>query len=75
MLDATAGREAVGNFAEEYLRLDRIATQAKDPCCYPEYGADLQAAMVRDMRDTWASVAFDDQRERDGSVHDHQGRA
>jgi hypothetical protein len=61
MLDATAGRESVGNFAEEYMRLDRIATQAKDPSLFPEYGANLQTAMVRDMRDTWASLAFDDQ--------------
>ena len=61
MLDAPAGRESVGNFAEEYLRLDRIATQAKDPALFPEYGASLQTAMVRDMRDTWAAVAFDDQ--------------
>ena len=61
MLDATAGRESVGDFAEEYMRLDRIATQAKDPALFPEYGPDLQTAMVRDMRDTWASLAFDDQ--------------
>jgi hypothetical protein len=61
MLDAPAGRESVGNFAEEYLRLDRIATQAKDPALFPEYGTNLQTAMVRDMRDTWASLAFDDQ--------------
>jgi hypothetical protein len=61
MLDATAGRESVGNFAEEYMRLDRIATQAKDPSLFPEYGTNLQTAMVRDMRDTWASLAFDDQ--------------
>ena len=61
MLDATAGRESVGNFAEEYLRLDRIVTQAKDPALFPEYGTNLQTAMVRDMRDTWASLVFDDQ--------------
>jgi hypothetical protein len=61
MLDATAGRESVGNFAEEFLRLDRIATQAKDPSLFPDYNASLQAAMVRDVRDTWASLVFDDQ--------------
>ena len=60
MLDAEAGREAVGNFAEEYLRLDRIATQAKDPVLYPAYGPSLQSAMLRDVRDTWASLVFDD---------------
>ena len=43
------------------MRLDRIATQAKDPALFPEYGTNLQAAMVRDIRDTWASLAFDDQ--------------
>ena len=61
MLNATAGRESVGGFAEEYMRLDRIATQAKDPALFPEYAPNLQAAMVRDIRDTWASLAFDDQ--------------
>jgi hypothetical protein len=61
LLAAPAGRQAVGAFAEEYLRLDRIATQAKDASLYPEYGPALQAAMVRDMRDVWEVVAFDDQ--------------
>ena len=62
MLDSTpAGRESVASFAEEYMRLDRIVTQAKDPSLFPAYGPNLQAAMVRDVRDTWASLAFDDQ--------------
>jgi len=61
MLNASAGRESVGGFAEEYMRLDRIGTQAKDPALFPEYGTNLQVAMVRDIRDTWASLAFDDQ--------------
>ncbi len=60
MLNASAGRESVGGFAEEFMRLDRIGTQAKDPA-FSEYGATLQAAMVRDIRDTWASLTFDDQ--------------
>ena len=59
LLDASDGREAVGAFAEEYMRLDRIATQAKDPA-FPEYTASLQEAMIRDLRETWAVVAFDD---------------
>ncbi|HEX6764823.1 MAG TPA: DUF1588 domain-containing protein, partial [Polyangiaceae bacterium] len=61
LLAAPSGRESVGAFAEEYMRLDRIVTQAKDEALFPEYGPTLQAAMVRDMRDTWAVVAFDDQ--------------
>jgi hypothetical protein len=60
MLDAPAGREAASAFAEEYLRLDRIQTQAKDPSLFPEYATALQAGMVRDIRDTWAVLAFDD---------------
>jgi hypothetical protein len=60
LLDESAGREAVGAFAEDYMRLDRIGTQAKDTALYPEYGPALQAAMARDMRDTWAAIAFDD---------------
>jgi hypothetical protein len=61
LLSSPAGREAVGNFAEEYMRLDRVLLQAKDPELYPEYTGTLQAAMVRDMRSAWESVAFDAQ--------------
>ncbi|WP_437302173.1 DUF1592 domain-containing protein [Sorangium sp. So ce388] len=61
LLEAPAGREAVGAFAEEYMRLDRIGTQAKDAELFPEYDAALQAAMVRDVRGTWEVLAFDDQ--------------
>lgn len=60
MLDAPAGRDAVGAFAEEYMRLDRINLQAKDAGLFPEYGPALQAAMIRDMRGTWEMIAFDD---------------
>ena len=60
LLDAPAGREAIGAFAEEYMRLDRLSTQAKEAALYPEYGAALQTAMVRDMRGTWEAIAFDD---------------
>ena len=45
LLDAPAGREAIGAFAEELMRLDRIAMQAKEPTEFPEYGPALQAAM------------------------------
>ncbi|HEX2658391.1 MAG TPA: DUF1592 domain-containing protein [Polyangia bacterium] len=60
MLDLAAGRESVAGFADEYLRLDRIVTQPKDSALFSEYNANLQAAMVRDIRDTWASLTFDD---------------
>jgi hypothetical protein len=60
LLDAPNGREAIAAFAEEFLRLDRIATLAKDPQLFPEHTPSLQAAMVRDMRDTWAKVAFEE---------------
>lgn len=60
LLGTAAGREAVGAFAEEYMRLDRIATQAKDPA-FAAYDAGLQAGMARDMRGTWEVLAFDDQ--------------
>jgi hypothetical protein len=59
LLDTAAGRESVGAFAEEYLRLDRITTQAKGPA-FTEYVPALQAGMVRDLRETWEVIAFDD---------------
>jgi hypothetical protein len=61
LMDAPAGREAVGAFAEEYMRLDRIDIQAKDQALFPEYGPSLQTAMARDMRDVWTNVALDEQ--------------
>jgi Protein of unknown function (DUF1592)/Protein of unknown function (DUF1588)/Protein of unknown function (DUF1595)/Protein of unknown function (DUF1587)/Protein of unknown function (DUF1585) len=59
MLETPAGREAVGAFAEEYMRLDRIGTQPKDTVLFPEYGPALRAAMVRDMRGAWEAITFD----------------
>lgn len=59
LLTSAKGRQAVGAFAEDYLRLDRILTQAKDPDLYPEYTPALQQGMVRDMRGVWELVAFD----------------
>jgi hypothetical protein len=61
LLQAAAGRQAIGAFAEEYMRLDRVGTQAKDSGLFPEYTPALQAAMVRDMRGIWEALAFDDQ--------------
>jgi hypothetical protein len=60
LIGAAAGRAAIGVFAEELMRLDRVGTQAKDAELFPEYGPSLQAAMQRDMREVWAIVAFDE---------------
>jgi hypothetical protein len=60
LLDTSAGRAAIGAFAEEYLRLDRIATQAKDEKLYPELNEALKEGIVRDVRGTWETLAFDD---------------
>jgi len=59
MLDAPLGLEAAGAFAEDYMRVDRIGTQAKDQTLYPEYGLVLQRAMVKDMRSTWETIAME----------------
>ncbi len=61
LLDSPAGRESVTAFVEEYLTVFRIATQPKDAEMYGEYSPALQDAMARDLRDTWAVIAFDDQ--------------
>jgi hypothetical protein len=55
-----SGREAIGEFAQQYMELDRVLAQPKDSGLYPEYNAALQVGMVRDMRATWEGVAFDD---------------
>jgi len=62
LLDASngVGREAIGEFAQQYMELDRVLSQPKDAGLYAEYNAALQAGMVRDMRATWEGVAFED---------------
>jgi hypothetical protein len=62
LLDAPGGlgRESIGEFAQQYMELDRVLSQPKDATLYPVYTPDLQMAMVRDMRATWEAVAFDD---------------
>jgi len=62
LLDAPngAGREAIGEFAQQLMELDRVLSQPKDAGLYPDYNAALQAGMVRDMRATWEGLAFDD---------------
>ena len=70
LLDASSGsgRESIGEFAQQYMELDRVLSQPKDPTLYPEYKPDsnsedpsaLQLGMVRDMRATWEGLAFDD---------------
>ena len=60
MLQAPVGRESVGAFAEDYMRLDRILTQAKDQEMYEEYTPALQKGMVQDMRRVWEIIAFDE---------------
>lgn len=60
MLDSAKGRESVGAFAEEYMRLDRLVAQPKDASLYPDYGPDLEAAMARDMRGAWEAIALDE---------------
>lgn len=66
MLADPRGRESVGAFAEDYMRMDRVLAQAKDTELFPEYGESLKNAMVRDMKETWISVALED----DASVLD-----
>lgn len=48
------------------MRLDRVLTQAKDAALFPEYGPALQDAMVRDVREVWEIIAYDN----DGSALD-----
>lgn len=62
LLDASSGmgRESIGEFAQQYMELDRVLSQPKDAGLFADYNADLQAGMVRDMRATWEGVAFDD---------------
>jgi hypothetical protein len=46
----------------EPVEIDRLLSVAatKDPSLFPEYVPTLQDAIVREMRGTWESLAFDD---------------
>lgn len=59
LLSTAAGRESVENFAKELFQLRLVAARAKDPQLYPEYDADLQQAMVREVASMFSSVVFD----------------
>jgi hypothetical protein len=60
LLSSPSGRQAVGEFAEQYMRLDRVLAQAKDKKLFPDYGPALQEGMVRDMRGTWETLVLDE---------------
>lgn len=60
LLDAPRGKASIGAFADEYMRVDRVLTQAKDGNLFPEYGPALQQGMVRDMRRTWEMLALEE---------------
>ncbi len=60
LLSESPGRASIGAFAEDYLRLDRVLTQAKDSNLYPEYNEALQKGMIQDMRQTWELVTIDE---------------
>jgi hypothetical protein len=59
LLSSPAGRESVENFAKELFQLRLVAARAKDPKLYPEYNADLQQDMVREVSSMFSSVVFD----------------
>ena len=62
-------------FAEEFMRLDRIATQAKEP-------AEFTRSTARRCKPRWSvtcatpgrRIAFDEQRQRARAVLDHESR-
>lgn len=59
LLDGPAGRESVGNFANELFQLRLVSLRAKDPELFPEYDAELQQAMMQEVPAMFASVVFD----------------
>ncbi len=61
MMAMPAGRESVGTFADQYMRLDKVLELKKDPAAFPELSDTLRQAMIRDMRAVWEANAFDDQ--------------
>ena len=59
LLETSAGRESVRNFATELFQLPIIGARAKDPGMYPEYTPALQAAMMQEIPAMLTGLAFD----------------
>ena len=74
MLDASAGRESVGNFAEEYLRLDRIGDPGEGPGAVPRVRTESAGGDGPRHARHLGVAGVRRSSERDGPVHDHEGR-
>ena len=58
LLATAAGRESIGNFANELYQLQIIASRAKDPK-FTDYTPALQTAMAQEIPAMLQSIAFD----------------
>lgn len=58
LLATPAGRESVGNFANELYQLQIIGARAKDPA-FTEYTPALQAGMMQEIPAMFQSLVFD----------------
>jgi hypothetical protein len=59
LLETTAGRQSVGNFASELFQLQIIAARAKDATMFPEYTPALQTAMIEEIPAMFEALVFD----------------
>jgi hypothetical protein len=58
LLGTAAGRESIGNFANELYQLQIIASRAKDPK-FTEYTPALQKAMMQEIPAMFQAIVFD----------------
>ena len=58
-------REAVGDFASQWLGAEEVITADKDLVLFPELTSDLRSAMVDETRRFFANVVFDSSHQYD----------
>jgi len=58
LLDAPCGRETASRFYQQWLFLDRLLDQARDPAVYPNFTAELRAAMLDDSLTYLSELTF-----------------
>jgi hypothetical protein len=60
MLDNPLARQALGEFFDEWLRLDRVVNAVKQGRRYPEFSPELAAAMAEETRRFLQHLVWDD---------------
>lgn len=59
LLELPGARGAMQAFASEWLDIERLATDSKDPAMFPAFSPDSARALQRETKDLFARVVFE----------------